>query len=119
MEWTKIDELTDEILELYENYNVPDKRSEIFNLIRSKMTILSDFWYKKIGKMIDSEDRHGFYQLNERFIPKLQVLGFIEEKRMIQKFPSGFIGTYSDFFVTDLGRKAYKEWKNENQQRNH
>lgn len=72
----------------------------------------SIFWFKKIEKMIESEEGGPHYDLNEKFAPTLQNLGFIEQKRWSEN-RAGFICSFSDFFVTDLGRKSYKEWKNE------
>ena len=82
------------------------------NLIRIGTSMISDFWFKKIGKMIESEDDHGFYEINQRFAPSLLDLGLIEERRWSQNC-MGYICTCSAYFVTKKGRKAYKEWKNE------
>jgi hypothetical protein len=73
--------------------------------------MISDFYFKKLGKMIDSDRGEGSYELNEKFSPKLLDLGYIKLNRW-----SEILGKYtclcSSFVVTELGKKSYDEWKN-------
>lgn len=80
-------------------------------LVSIKLSV-SDYWFKKIGKMIDSEDNGSSYEINDRYVPKLLDLRFIVEKKWTQVC-MGAICSFSSFFVTHRGRKYYKEWKNE------
>jgi hypothetical protein len=79
---------------------------------------LSDFWFKKIGKMIDSEDNDGNYDLSETYEPMLMdELGYIDFKRFGMNSPPIKLN-YSLYVVTEAGRKAYKEWKDDNKNPN-
>jgi hypothetical protein len=66
----------------------------------------SDFWFNKLGKMINDPD----YDLNERFAPRLLNWGYIEFEKDYQSI-RGFHITCSYFLVTDKGKKAYFEWE--------
>jgi len=72
------------------------------------MKPVSDFYYKKLGKMIDNPD----YELSERFAPKLLDAGFI----FLDKWAENTIGfhmDYSFYTTTDKGKEAYEQWNNE------
>jgi hypothetical protein len=69
----------------------------------------SDFWFKKLGKMINDPD----YDLNERYAPRLLDWGFIELERWSDHCMKGISLSYSIYIVTELGKKAYEEWKKE------
>lgn len=70
---------------------------------------LSDFYFKKLGKMIDDKD----YDLNERYVPRLLDLGYIKLKRGFFGPVQGFHLDYSYYDITELGKTVYEEWKNE------
>lgn len=66
---------------------------------------LSDFYMKKLGKMIDDPD----YDLNERWAPTLLDAEFI----FLDKWGENSIGfhmDYSFYTPTDKGKQAYFEW---------
>ncbi len=75
--------------------------------------MISDFFFKKLGKMIGDE----YYDLNERFAPRLLDAGFITLER-----ESGYSGAYhissSFYVVTEKGKEAYNEWKASNTSNN-
>ena len=66
---------------------------------------ISDFYYKKLRKMIADPN----YDLNEKYAPRLLDMGFIELKNFYQSV-RGFHVDCSYFTITELGKKAYKEW---------
>lgn len=68
---------------------------------------LSDFYFKKLGKMIHDPD----YDLNEKFAPRLLDLGCIKSLRYSAKM-GGAILSFSEYVITDKGKYAYEEWKN-------
>lgn len=70
------------------------------------------FLFKKIGKMIGSEDDGNHYDLPELYAPKLLDSGFIELRRWSERIDT-MIVSFSAYFTTLKGREAYKEWKNE------
>lgn len=74
--------------------------------------MLSKYWFTKLGKMIESEDGDGFYEIHERYAATLLDEGFIECKRWCQN-TMGYVCSFSGFFTTEKGRKAYQEWKDD------
>ncbi len=70
-----------------------------------KLKPVSDFWFKKLGKMINDED----YDLNERFAPRLLDWGFIENIRSYN-MSFGCHIDYSYYIVTESGKEAYNQW---------
>lgn len=67
----------------------------------------SDFWFKKLGKMINDP----YYNLNVRWSSRLLDWGFIELKREYTSH-MGIHFHCSYYHVTESGKKAYEEWKN-------
>lgn len=67
---------------------------------------ISDFWFKKLGKMLADSD----YDLNERYAPRLLSWGFITLWRSSGSKDSYHISC-SFYVVTSKGKKAYREWK--------
>lgn len=67
---------------------------------------ISDFWFKKLGKMLADSD----YDLNERYAPRLLDWGFIKLTKWGMR-QGVFHMDYSFYQVTDKGKKAYREWK--------
>lgn len=67
---------------------------------------VSDFWFKKLGKMISDED----YELNERFATKLLDLGFINITKMGYTIGKALYHS-SYYIVTESGKEAYNKWK--------
>lgn len=74
---------------------------------------ISDFWLKKIGKMIESEDTNGFYKINDRFTPTMLDMDLIEIRNWCE-LHGDYRCIFSAYFVTKKGREIYKEWKNKN-----
>lgn len=70
---------------------------------------ISDFYYKKLGKMINDPN----YDLNVKFSNRLLDLGFITLERGFSWHMSITLH-YSYFKVTDLGKQVYEEWKKRN-----
>lgn len=68
---------------------------------------LSDFFFKKMGKMISDQ----CYDLNERYAPRLLDLGFIKLIKWTEHIHHSLISC-SCYTVTTKGKKAYREWKN-------
>jgi hypothetical protein len=72
-----------------------------------KKAELSDFFFKKLGKMINDKS----YDLNPRFAQKLVDAEYITYKICWDK--SGQLtASYLTHHVTDKGKRAYKKWKN-------
>ncbi len=72
---------------------------------KGKQMLISDFYFKKLGKMINDED----YDLNERFAPRLLDWGFIKEVKY-GAYTMGYRLSCSCYKVTNLGKEAYNQW---------
>lgn len=67
---------------------------------------LSDFYFKKLGKMLNDP----YYEIAERYVPKLLDADFIQEKKWTEH-TLGVICSCSCYVVTTKGEKAYGEWQ--------
>lgn len=67
---------------------------------------LSDFYFKKLGKLIEDPD----YDLNEKYAPKLLDAGFIKLVGFRKLFLE-FKLFFEIYIPTKKGKEAYKEWK--------
>ncbi len=67
----------------------------------------SDFYFKKLGKMIDDPD----YDLNERYAPRLLDFGYIKLLRYSAKMGCAIL-SFFEYVITDKGKQAYEDWKN-------
>ena len=74
-----------------------------------KLMPISDFWFKKLGKMISDPD----YDLNERFAPRLLDWGFIDIVKMGYQVGK-FLCHSTYYIVTESGKEAYNQWKEGN-----
>lgn len=66
--------------------------------------MISTFWFKKLKKKIQSENGGDYYEINQRYLPTLLDLGLVEYRRWTEKNAWGIV-SFSDYFVTDLGKE--------------
>ncbi len=72
---------------------------------------ISDFWFKKLGKMINKPD----YDLNERFASRLLDWGFIKFERKTSLSGKFHLCVSCSYYtVTESGKEAYNKWVKDN-----
>ena len=72
--------------------------------------MISDFLFKKLGRLIHSEESNGDYEIHERFADRLLDAGYIEYLQWNEPLAWGHMHCVR-MISTEKGREAYLKWK--------
>jgi len=72
--------------------------------------MISDFLFKKLGRLIHSEESDGDYEIHERFADRLLDAGYIEYLQWNEPLAWGHMHCVK-MISTEKGREAYLKWQ--------